>query len=560
MGAFLVVCGIAVCSAAPQATAAASGRPSFVVIQTDDQTLATLDPAYGVMAYTRELIAGHGMTFNNYYVSYPLCCPSRVSLLTGQYAHNHNVRGNIPPSGGFTGFATRPAKDHNLATWLHAAGYRTIHLGKFLNGYGDLPFDAGTTVPPGWDAWYTVERADTEHLFYGYQLNVNGEVDGPFGDPGSSETREYGVRDDPGCPTAPANGLPCYYITDYLTALARSEILAAPRDRPFYLQLDYTAPHGDFRRPAGPEPAPRHYDWERTAALPHETYEGFNEANVSDKPLFIREAPRLTPEEVHSYQVYFQKQLESLLSVDEGVKAIIEALGQAHRLRNTYVIFTSDNGFFFGEHRLIGGKFLAYEPATHLPFLIRGPGIPAGSETNALAANIDIAPTVLQLAHAKADRPIDGRPMIPIFRHPARQTRRPILFESFVETSDVEGQGLISSRRHDRGTVSVTAPPKDYAGIRLGKYKYIAWPDGETELYDLEKDPFELNNRSGSRNLAPIRSFLHRQLLRLTRCVGRRCRESVPRLPPTLREARRRQAKERQRGVTGVGGVLRGAR
>ena len=126
------------------------------------------------MPNTLNLIAANGVTFNRYYVSYPLCCPSRVSLLTGRYAHNHNVRGNVPPNGGYTGFATRQAFTHNLATWLQGAGYRTIHVGKFLNGYGDEPFDDGKTVPPGWSAWHTVLNADTDHYYYGYTLNDNG--------------------------------------------------------------------------------------------------------------------------------------------------------------------------------------------------------------------------------------------------------------------------------------------------------------------------------------------------------------------------------------------------
>ena len=137
---------------------------------------------------------------------------------------------------------------------------------------------------------------------------------------------------------------------------------------------------------------------------------------------------------MRTYRVYYEKQLESLRSVDDGVKEIVDTLGQLHRLRNTYILFTSDNGFFFGEHRLIGGKFLAYEPATHLPFLIRGPGIKPGTSTGELAANIDIAPTILDLAGVEADKSVDGRSMVPFLRDPELRTRRPILFESFVET------------------------------------------------------------------------------------------------------------------------------
>ena len=554
--------------------AAPTQPPSFVVIQTDDQTLDSLyasfspyegAPRIQAMPNTLNLIARRGMTFARYYVPYPLCCPSRVSLLTGRYAHSHGVKGNVQPNGGFFGFSFRAAMTHNLATWLDAAGYRTIHVGKFLNGYGDEPYDEGKIVPPGWDAWHTVLKADTDHLFYGYKLNDNGQIDGPFGDPGDWETREYGVRDDPGCPLAPANGLPCYYETDALTSIASQEMLGTPAEQPFYLQLDYTAPHGDFRRPAGPEPAPRHYDWFKGARLPHDRSEGFDEGNVNDKPRFIRDAPHLTLNDVHTYRVYWQKQLESLRSVDDGVKQIIDTLGALHRLRNTYVIFVSDNGFFFGEHRLIGGKFLSYEPATHLPFLIRGPGIQPNSTNGELTANIDIAPTVLELAGAEADKSIDGRSLVPFLHDPSLRTRRPLLFESFVQTSDVEANGEISASGEGDGGrpggngstgrarassagkahASILAPPKDYEGIRLGPYKYIAWPDGEKELYDINRDPNELNNIVRVPNFFPVRNAMHRELRRLEDCVGRTCRQAATEVPLTRKEIDRQRKQEK---------------
>jgi N-acetylglucosamine-6-sulfatase len=546
-------------------------RPNFVVIQTDDQTLdqlyATYTPPGGspipAMPNTLASIAGKGMTFNRYYVSYPLCCPSRVSLLTGRYAHNHNDRGNVPPNGGFTGFAYRQAYSHNIATWLQGAGYRTIHVGKFLNGYGDDPFDDGKTVPPGWNAWHTVLNADTHHYFYGYTLNDNGSLDGPIGDSGSWDTREYGPRDDFGCPFAPLNGQPCLYEDDVFTRIASEEMQGTPEGQPFYLQLDYTAPHGDFRRPAGPEPATRHYDSFAGAAYPHGPSEGFNEGNVNDKPRFIREAAYLSPTETHTYRTYYQKALESLRAIDDGVQQVINTLGAMHRLRNTYIVFTSDNGFFYGEHRLTGGKFLAYEPSTHLPLLIRGPGIKPGTSTGELAGNIDLAPTILELAHAAADKSIDGRSLLPYLLDPSLRTRRPILFESFVETNDVEengggpaatptplatgvaGGGAQVNARPSEASASIVAPPKDYEGIRLGPYKYIEWPDGEKELYDINKDPYELNNKARDPNLFPIRAFLHSQLIRLETCVGRTCQEVAPKFPLT-REQQRKVDKERR--------------
>jgi arylsulfatase A-like enzyme len=566
-----------------QARAPIKGRPNFVVVQTDDQTMSELYAAYRpgggaevrAMPYTLGLIADKGVTFTRYYVSYPLCCPSRVTLLTGRYAHNHNVRGNVPPNGGYPGFASRSAFTQNIATWLNRAGYRTIHIGKFLNGYGDAPYDDGKTVPPGWDAWHSVLHADSEHFFYGYTLNDNGSIDGPFGDSGSSETREYGKRDDFGCPNAPLDGQPCLYETDVFNRLASEELSATPPSRPFYMQVDYTAPHGDFRRPAGPEPATRHYDSFLGAPVPHTRTQGFDEGNVNDKPRFIRQAPFLTPTDNHTYRVAYQKSLESLRSVDEGVKLIVDTLGALHRLRNTYIIFTSDNGFFFGEHRLNGGKFLAYEPSTHLPFLMRGPGIKPGTRSGELTANFDIAPTVLELAGVKPDASLDGRSLYPYAHDPALRSNRPILFESFVETNDVEENGggpasaPATSGRATAGPVahpSIVAPPKDYYGIRLGRYKYIEWPDREKELYDLVKDPYELNNRVRNPNFFPVRNFLHKELRRLETCAGRTCREDAGKVPLTRlqqrkleRERRRRERERREKERKHGAAAKRGA-
>ena len=546
----------------------AGQKPNIVVIQTDDQTIdqlyATYTPPGGApipaMPNTLAAIAGKGITFNRYYIPYPLCCPSRVSLLTGRYAHNHNVRGNVPPNGGSTGFGFRQANSHNLATWLQGAGYRTIHVGKFLNGYGDEPYDDGKYVPPGWNAWHSVVKADTHHYFYGYTLNNNGTLQGPNGDSGSWETREYGPRDDFGCPFAPLNGQPCLYETDVLTRIATEEMFGTPSEQPFYVQLDYTAPHGDFRRPAGPEPATRHYDSFAGAPVPHGPSEGFNEGNVNDKPMFIRQAPYLSPTDTHAYRTYYQKGLESLRAVDEGAQQVLNTLGAMGRLRNTYVIFTSDNGFFYGEHRLTGGKFLAYEPATHVPLLIRGPGIKPGSATGELAANIDIAPTILELAGATADKSIDGRSLVPFLVDPALRTRRPILFESFVETNDVNAQGGVPLQSARAGTsrvrggeagASIVAPPKDYIGIRLGPYKYIEWPNGEKELYDINKDPYELNNKVRDKNLFPIRNFLSLELRRLATCVGKKCQTVAEKLPLTKKEQleikRQKEKEQRER-------------
>ncbi|HEX4306304.1 MAG TPA: sulfatase [Solirubrobacterales bacterium] len=569
---------------AARAKASELQKPSFVVIQTDDETMEELYDGVRMlngneefaMPNTLQMLGEQGATFTRYYTPYSLCAPSRVSLLTGRYAHNDHVQGNVPPNGGWTGFQSRLAYSHNLATWLQGAGYRTIHIGKILNGYGDAPYSPGTEVPPGWSSWHTILNSDTNHYAYGYLLNNNGVVEGPYGNSGSWETREYGEIDDAGCPYAPLNGKPCYFETDKFNQLAVEELAATSPEQPFYMQVDYTSPHGDYRRPAGPQPASRDIGRFAGAPLPDNRAEGFNEGNVNDKPRFIREAPYLSATEIHTYRVYYQNCLAALISVDEGVKQILDQLTALNRLQNTYVIFTSDNGFFFGQHRLVGGKFLAYEPSTHLPLIIRGPGIEPNIKTGQLVNTTDIAPTILELADVTPDKSIDGTSLVPYMQEPNLRTRRPLLFESFVETNDVEqdggaatGEPSAAERAASGGArgklgvkgatassnppahASLVAPPKNYYGIRLGPYKYIEWPDGEKELYDINTDPNELNNIVRDGDYAPIRNFLHNELVRLEECSGRTCQEVSEKLPLTrsqqLKVKREKEKEQRER-------------
>src|ERR1700760_1582464 len=445
-------------AAKAKASEAEGQKPSFVVIQTDDETMEELYQGVRMangneefaMPNTLQLLGEKGITFNRYYTPYSLCAPSsrcprpRASPLPGRYAHNNHVQGNVPPNGGWPGFQSRQAYTHTLATGLQGAASRTIHIGKILNGYGDAPYSPGTEVPPGWSSWHTILNSDTDHYFYGYTMNNNGVVEGPYGNSGSWETREYGEIDDAGCPYAPLNGKPCYYETDKFNQLAVEELAATSAEQPFYMQVDYTSPHGDFRKPAGPQPATRDIGRFAGAPLPDNRAEGFNEGNVNDKPRFIREAPYLSAQEIHTYRVYYQNCLAALISVDEGVKQILDELTSLGRINNTYVIFTSDNGFFFGQHRLVGGKFLAYEPSTHLPLIIRGPGIKPDTSTGQLVNTIDIAPTILELAEVTPDKSIDGVSLVPYMKEPSLRSRRPLLFESFVETNDVDQNGQAS--------------------------------------------------------------------------------------------------------------------
>ncbi len=214
----------------PERLRACRAPPNIVVIQTDDQTLAELRATritplgnrVRAMPKTLDLIRKHGISFNRYMVSYPLCCPSRSTLLSGRYSHNTGVLSNSAPRGGWVAFRHHPIYRHNLAVWLHRDGYRTIHLGKFLNEYGGPgPDDPTTKVPPGWDEWQSDATDNSTRLYYGYSLNVDGAIRGPFGTP---DYGDFSGKDPPGCPLAPPPLERCNYQEDQLTDRAVRQI------------------------------------------------------------------------------------------------------------------------------------------------------------------------------------------------------------------------------------------------------------------------------------------------------------------------------------------------
>ena len=310
-------------------------RPNILVVMTDDQTLESMRVMEGV----RSALGEEGTTFERAFVSNPLCCPSRSTLFTGQYAHNHGVLGNSPPDGGYG----RLNKTEWLPIWLQEAGYRTVHIGKFLNRYGvdSLP----TEVPPGWSEWYASVDPST-YQFYGYTLNENGFLN------------TYG-----------ADRNPLFYSTDYYAARARSVIQRMGETRtPFFLSLAFLAPHSggprdadDPPRLATPSPAPRHINRFAGEPLPFES--SFNESDVSDKPTFIQARPPINAVRARSIEENYRQRLESLLAIDEAVVGLVDSLRAVDELDNTLIMFTSDNGFFHGEHRLPSGKVLVYEPS-----------------------------------------------------------------------------------------------------------------------------------------------------------------------------------------------------
>lgn len=483
-------------SAAPVQRAARP--PNVVVIVTDDQTVDDMS----VMPRTRRLLGGRGVTFTNSFVSYPLCCPSRATYMTGQYAHNHGVWGNRPPLGGYG----RLREAHTLPVWLQRAGYFTGHVGKHLNGYG---LGGDPPVPPGWSDWRASVDPSTYRM-WNFTLNENGVMT-TYGDPLSEDPRLYG------------------------TDVFRDKALAyihrhSGSEDPFFLSVSFLAPHSESSRlrPAGVaamgetiRPAPRHED--AFAEMPLPRPPSFNEPDMSDKPAFLqRQAPPLTADQVARITESYRHRLASLLAVDEAVEAIVGTLSELGELRRTWIVFTSDNGYFQGEHRIAAGKVLAHEPAARVPLIISGPGLPRGAVSRQLVANIDLAPTVLDIANGRADRPVDGTSVVPFAERPRRQVNRTLLHETGI-AGGVRGDDTIVFR-----DVAVPA----YQGVRTARYVYLEYADGSRELYDLALDPHELDSRHDDPRYAATRAALERELRRLLRCRGRSCRAPAPPIPP----------------------------
>ena len=457
-------------SAASSSATAAQTRPNVLVLMTDDQNLESVR----VMANVRGLLAANGTTFANNFVSYSLCCPSRATFLTGQYAHNHGVLGNQPPIGGYN----RLDSTSTLPVWLQRAGYHTVHVGKYLNGY-----DRTDGVPPGYDEWYgSVDP--TTYRFWNYTLDENGLF------------VTYGTRAED-------------YQTDVYAQKAVDIVRRlAPSDQPFYLKVAFLAPHSGAPRTEGDppgasaEPAPRHKDAFASVPLPQPP--SLNESDVSDKPLGIRNRRLLTAAQLANIQERYQQRLESLLAVDEAIGRVVDSLQTAGELDNTLIVFTSDNGFFHGEHRVPNGKVLVYEPSIRVPLVLRGPGVPRGRTVPEAVANVDLAPTILDAANARAGRTLDGRSLLELVKRAGTRWGRDILIEV---GPDPPGQ------------------LQSYSAIRTPRYLYSEYANGDRELYDLERDPFELESRHTTSSYSTIQAELARRLAQLRTCVGASCRQ-----------------------------------
>ena len=447
-----MVCLIALLTDASSGGGAAqeASSPNVLLVLTDDQDIASL----GRMDKLQGQLVAQGTRFSNAFVTVPLCCPSRASILRGQYEHNHGVASNVR---GWQTFRNSGREADTVATWLDDTGYFTGYVGKYLNGYGQR--STTNYIPPGYDRWYGYQGYYNEY-YPNYRVNENGDI----------ATYRHERRND----------------TDYFGDKAETFVRERRgADQPWFLTVATNAPHSPAFAPA------RHQNLYGNLRLPKGP--SFDEADVSDKPKFVRNTSRLSERDVRDLEDRYRQRLRSLQAVDDLVGNLMDALRDTGQLENTYVIFTTDNGYLQGEHRL-RGKWAPYEEAIGVPLVIRGPGVPQGASEGRLVSLMDLAPTFAEWAGAEAPDYVDGRSLTPLFSGTSGEWRSRLLFE-------------LSSRQF-------------FAGVRTSDGQvYVEHDNGEKEYYDLSRDPYQLRSDPSS---AP--QGLRESLDALKTCAGEGCR------------------------------------
>jgi N-acetylglucosamine-6-sulfatase len=428
-----------------RSASAQAAKPNVLLVLIDDAHPSMVNRLPAV----RELLVQQGTTYQNAVSNYPLCCPGRVALLRGQYAHNHRIADNDD-----TKFFEYGYQRSNLPTWLNDVGYRTALFGKYLNNY------AGKDIPPGWDRWYA----------------WNGPLMG------------WSSVNDQGRTFALDSSKADALVSDNALRFLSN----TPEDQPFFAWAGFGTPHEPF-----------YYDFstkERFTGVSVPRSPAFNEADVSDKPPYVKNLSPLSRAQQDSLDANYRAGLRGLLQVDAFLTKAIATLRERGMLENTYIIFYSDNGNHFGEHRLPYGKQTPYETDINFPFIVRGPGVPRGTTSHSLVANHDFAPTVAALGGASVPTFVDGRSFRPLLTNPRSTAwpRKRVLVEKFLASGPLNPA---------------------WNAIRYKTSVYVEYETNGREYYNLASDPHQLNNRPF---LAPTNAPT--LLADLKACRGAECR------------------------------------
>lgn len=459
-----------------------SQLPNVVVIMTDDQTSEQLR----VMPNVQELLSAQGTSFDNMVVNDSDCCPSRATFLTGLQSRHHGLLWNTPPTGGFANFE---GQETTLPVVLSRGGYQTGFVGKYMNRFGERNEDR--VVPPGWTDFRGLVYP-AESVYYEAAFFENGQV----------------------VETAPTE-----YVTNAITdrALAMINNFSATGD-PFFVQIGHVAPHS----PGGIPLSQINPDWVldvlsddyESLPIPESRYRGkftreelpkspaFNEEDISDKSV-INQRRIMDSSVIDEVAERYRRSLETLLSVDDSVGAVIAALEENCTLDETYVIFTSDNGQFFGEHRFPLGKYLPYRPSRSVPLIVRGPGVQRSVTLRSVVSNVDLAPTIAEWTSTTLIRESDGLSLAKMLEQGREAERGRAVY---LEGHAPEGRMIIP-----------------FDAVYTGDVLYIEMSDGSVEFYDLVIDPDELENRSTDPAYATAVPDAATLLRELRDCSGSLC-------------------------------------
>ncbi|KAI9743875.1 MAG: hypothetical protein M1818_002609 [Claussenomyces sp. TS43310] len=507
--------------AAQQIPLGYNAKPNIVFILTDDQDLHMDSLDY--MPLLQKLLLKEGTFYKRHYCSTAICCPSRVTLWTGRNAHNTNVTDVSPPYGGYPKFVSQGFNDNYLPVWLREAGYNTFYTGKLFNAHTVANYDK--PYPAGWTSSdFLLDPYTYQYLNATTQRNRDAPVswEGHYSTDVLA-TKAYGLLDE---------------------ALALEE--------PFFLTIAPSAPHSNvalfdpIRRDSGipgmtmPVAAKRHEHLFPNAKVPRT--ENFNPSKAGGVS-WIKRLDRLNETVIDYNDQFYRARLQALQAVDEIVEGIVERLAKAGILDNTYVIYSTDNGFHIGQHRLNPGKECGFEEDINIPLIIRGPGVPAGQVAEVVTAHTDLAPTFLKIAGAKHRSDIDGS-AIPLDTDglvKAEAARQEHVNVEFWGWALPEGDYGFS---YDDGKIVNLQSNNTYKGLRLVSKEhnlyYSVWCTNEHELYDLNADPHQMNNiypqqqkstkgaESSNRlssvsNLERLISRLDALLMVTKSCKGRTC-------------------------------------
>jgi N-acetylglucosamine-6-sulfatase len=442
---------------------AAGRRPNIVFILTDDLSLDLVQYMPHVVKMQQE-----GVTFANYFVTDSLCCPSRSSIFTGRFPHDTGIFRNTGSDGGFAAFHSRHEEQSTFATALAAAGYRTAMLGKYLNGY--LPFKD----PPefGWSAWGV---AGNGYPGFNYGFSDNGKF------------VRYGNRAED-------------YMTDVLAAKAIGFIRQSAGS-PFVVEVATFAPHAPYT------PAPRDADAFPDLRAPRTA--AYNAAADASEPQWLRTHPPLSAADMAGIDRDYRKRAQSVLAVDKMIgdlEAAVAAIGEAG---NTYFVFSSDNGYHMGEHRLMPGKMTAFDTDIHVPLIVTGPGVAPGRVVEEIADNIDLNPTFAEIGGAATAPNVDGRSLLPLMHgQSVAAWRKAALIEHHGPVRSVIDPDFPGLR---------SGNPTTYEAIRGSSWVYVEYADGEKEYHDHATDPFELHNTYAELS-ADRKASLHATVTALQNC------------------------------------------